>query len=239
MPGKLLIADATACADILARKALDMGLAVQVCTNGSQVIDRLRQFQPQVLVLDLMMPQLDGLSILAQMEEVEIRPTCLITTGFLSAYVEQRVTELGAAYMMRKPFDFEAAMDRILDLLELTGDAPPIAPQPPTEFAERLLALGFSPKRRGFHYLDTALALFRSEPQLSITKELYPLVARKFETTHTSVERAIRTVIQDAWNHCDSIIWRQYFSATPTGYVPRPTNSEFFSRMVKSDFILT
>ncbi len=235
MPGKLLIADASACADTLARKALSMGLAVQVCADGSQVIDQLKQFNPDVLVLDLMMPQLDGLSILARMEELNLHPTCMVTTGFVSAYVEQRVTELGADYMMRKPFDFEAAMDRVLDLLEQTDNAPPMAPRAQTEFSERLLALGFSPKRRGFHYLDTALELFHSNPSLSITKELYPQVARQFNTTHTSVERAIRTVIQDAWNQCDMKLWRQYFSATPSGYVPRPTTTDFLSNLIGSN----
>lgn len=239
MPGKLLIADASACADVLARKALSMGLAVQICADGSRVIDQLQQFHPDVLVLDLMMPQLDGLSILARMEEQNLHPACMVTTGFVSAYVEQQVTDLGADYMMRKPFDFEAAMDRVLDLLEQTDNAPPLAPRAKTEFSERLLALGFSPKRRGFHYLDTALVLLRENPNLSVTKELYPMVARQFQTTHTSVERAIRTVIQDCWNHCDMKIWRQYFSATPSGYVPRPTNSGFLFALMESNSSFT
>lgn len=235
MPGKVLIADATACAETLAHKALSMGLTVHICTDGSKVIDQIHQFSPNVMVLDLMMPQLDGLSILTKMEELSARPACLVTTGFVSSFVEQRVTELGADYMMRKPFNFEAAMDRIIDLLEPTDNAPPLAPRAQTEFADRLLALGLSPKRRGFHYLDAALALYHADSGISVTKELYPTVARQFDTTATSVERAIRTAIQDAWNHYDGKLWRQYFSSTPSGYVPRPTNAEFLSKLIRPD----
>ena len=233
MPGKVLVADASASADILAQKSVSMGLTAQICTDGSQVINRLRQFQPDVLVLDLMLPQLDGLTILSQLEELEQRPYCLVTTGFLSSFVEQRATELGADYMMRKPYNFEAATDRILDLLEQTDNAPPLAPLVQNEFSDRLLALGFSPKRRGFHYLGAALCLYHSDPNISVTKELYPMVAKQFETTATSVERAIRTVIQDAWQQSDQKTWRQYFHSAPSGYVPRPTNAQFLSQLIR------
>ena len=232
MASKVLIADATACAEVLAQKAVSMGLAAQICSNGAQVMDNLRQFTPDVMVLDLMMPHMDGLTILSQMENLQIRPACMVTTGFVSTFVEQRVTELGADYMMRKPFDFEAAMDRILDLLEVNDHAPPMAPRTHSQFAEKLLALGFSLKRRGFHYLDASLAIYCTNPQISVTKELYPMVAKQFNTTPTSVERAIRTVIQDAWTQGNHKDWQQYFSCTPSGYVPRPTNTAFLTQLI-------
>lgn len=227
--GKLMIADTTSSAELIAQRAQELGLTVQLCGDGSQVIDQLQQFRPDVLVLDLCMPGRDGLTILSDLQQLDPRPACLITTGFLSSYVENTLTDLGVDYLMRRPYHHEAIMDRIVDLLEIRDSSPITIPLRKTEFSDRLLALGFSPKRRGFHYLNTALEMYHSDTQISMTKELYPAVAKQFDTSASSVERAIRTVIQDTWSHSDFKTWRLYFHSAPSGFVPRPTNSEFFS----------
>ncbi len=229
MTGKVLVADAGPAGTATVCRAINSGLTVQSCTDGGTAMRLIDSFQPDVLVLDLHLPVLDGISIIKALQDRPQRPALMITTYLSSYFVEGMLSGLVVDYVMLKPYDHEAMNDRILDLLELRGTGLSPEPPEPTCFTDVLISLSLVPGRRGFRYLSKALELYSSCPDISMTKELYPAVGRFFKASARSVERAIRTVIHDAWMVGDMDIWLRYFSPGSAGTVPRPTNRAFIA----------
>ena len=206
---------------------------LRICHDGIRAQSLLESFQPDVLVLDLTLSGLDGVAVLKTAVSAPKRPATLVTTRFLSSYVEKIVETLGIDYLVLKPCDARAVTEHVHDLAGQGGRASFVAYDPEVTMANMLLNLNVPTKRKGFRCLEEALALYEQDPDQSVTKVLYPEVAKRVGGSKTSVERAIRGVIHSAWAHRDEKVWRLYFQPTRDGTVPRPTNRAFIATLVE------
>lgn len=228
---KLLIADGTEEFRLALADTLRGAYVVRTCQEGMETLQMIQSFKPEVLVLDLMMPGLDGITLLQKTAEIGLRPVVLATTRFANDYVMEKTAQLGVGFVMVKPCDIGATVARIADLTQRVG--PPAVTQPDSRTAASnlLLALGVPTKLRGYACLREALLEAMHDPGQSVTKELYPAVAGICGGNAVQVERSIRSAIHAAWSCRDEQIWRLYFQPGPDGAVPRPTNAAFISRL--------
>ena len=210
-----------------------LGGSFRVCTsqNGSETLELVRTFRPDVLVLDLMLPGLDGISLLQQIAAAENGPKILATTRFVSDYLADTMEALGVGYVMRKPCDMRALAARIADLSRYLRGSSSLQPDLRTVVSNLLLSLNVPTKLRGYGYLREAILIMSRDPGQSITKELYPAVAARCGGNAVQVERSVRSAIQAAWNSRDEQIWRRYFSACGNQPIQKPTNASFISRL--------
>ncbi|MGM9548994.1 MAG: sporulation initiation factor Spo0A C-terminal domain-containing protein [Faecousia sp.] len=228
---KLLIADGNEEFRQALAEELKGAYYVRCCSDGKEALALLRSFAPDVFVLDLMLPELDGISLLQSAAASGIRPTVLVTSRFFNDYVHESMETLGVGYMMRKPCDIPATAARIGDLSRHLR--PPLVPppDPKTHVSNLLLSLGIATKLRGYIYLREAVLLMAKNPGQSITKELYPSVGAICGCKGTHVERSIRSAIETAWKQQDSRVWQLYFRPGPDGVISRPSNAAFISRL--------
>lgn len=231
---KLLIADGNEEFRLGLAQALQGAYYVRCCQTGKEALELLRSYSPDVLVLDLMLPELDGISLLQAAVCAGIRPMVLATTPFLNPYVLETAEKLGVGYMMRKPCDIRATVARISDLSQRL--LPPLIsqPEPRTHVSNLLLSLGIPTKLHGYAYLREAILLMAKDPGQSITKELYPKVSTLCHCDPKHVERSSRNAIESAWTHRDDRVWQLYFPPGPDGTIPRPSNGAFISRLADS-----
>lgn len=231
---KLLIAEETEEFSAALTAKLQDNYQIQSCQNGLDALALLRSFQPDVLVLDMMLPGLDGIAILNAAVSEGIFPMVLLVSRFYSDYVTQSATSLGIGYLMRKPCNLQATVAHIRNLTQRIHSPVMDAPNPKAQISSLLLTLGIPTKLRGYQYMLEAILLMAGNPGLSITKELYPSVSQVFNNDPSHIERSIRSAIEKGWLRRDDHIWSVYFPAGPDGMIPKPTNAEFISRLANS-----
>lgn len=226
---KLLIADASEefCAALAER--LKGTYTVRICQEGQQTLRILCSWKPDILVVDLMLPGLDGISLLQQAAENGLRPKVLATTRFANDYVVESVNQMGVDYIMVKPCDIRATAMRIADLSQHLK--PPTVSQPDsrTAVSNILLMLNMPTKLKGFAGTREAVLEFVRDPAQQITKELYPKVAKLYDGNARQVERTIRSAINAAWERRDEQVWRMYFPPDRNGVLRRPSNGAFIT----------
>jgi two-component system response regulator (stage 0 sporulation protein A) len=204
---------------------------IRITCEGNQTLEVLRSYQPDILVLDLMLPGLDGISLLQAVEELGLKPMVLAMTRFVSPYVMEAMDRFGVGYLMIKPCDVNATLARIQDLSRRHSSPALPAPDIRTTVSNVLLRLGMPTKLRGYGCVREAILCMMREPDMSVTKELYPMVAQLCDGNTAQVERAIRGAIIAAWTAGDQKQWCRYFITGQNGQVPKPTNAEFISRI--------
>lgn len=230
---KVLIADtAVEFCQVLAQ-TLEGSFALRICHNGLEAEELLQFYRPDVLVMDLALPGLDGIALLQRIQAMSHRPKILLTTRFFSPYIEHAISSFGVDMVLIKPCNISAVADRVFDLAD-SWELPAAAPVvPKTCVSSMLMDLEIPSKRRGFIYLEMCIELYMENPGLPLTKAIYPAVAKKYNSQGEAVERAIRQVIHETWAHRDDRVWRMYFNAGRDGILPRPTNAEFISRLAE------
>ena len=167
---KLLIADGTEDFRLALSEILQETYHVCSCQNGKEALALLRSFQPDVLVLDLMIPGLDGISLLQAASSEGICPMVLATTPFSNSYVLDSAYRLGVGYVMVKPCDIQATVARIGDLSQRLHPSASVPQDLKTTISNLMLSLGFPTKLRGYAYLREAIFLMSKRPGISITK---------------------------------------------------------------------
>lgn len=226
---KVLIADCSEEYRTALTAALQGSYQVTCCRTGTEAWDLLRRERPDILILDLMLPELDGLTLLERVCDAGLHPMVMAVTPLLSAYVFQCAQRLGIEYLVRKPCDIDAIASRVKDLSpRIQPSAAPI--DPVSYVTELLLSLNFSTKHNGFFYLREGILLMSKDPAQSVTKILYPTVAHTFACQKENVERSIRTAMEYAWDKGDPALWQKYF---PDAQL-RPTNAVFISRITEA-----
>jgi two-component system response regulator (stage 0 sporulation protein A) len=203
------------------------------CTDGYAAQSLLRSFQPHVVVLDLMMQGLDGIALMDWLNQSQTPPKILITTRFMTPFIERILSRIPFDYVMYKPCDMGVLADRICEVAtEPCRDIimPSAAGSSSTEL---LRSLQVSSNHKGFVYLHYGLEVFPSMPDASMTKTLYPAIAKHFQVRPDAVERDIRRAICAAWANYDPHTWRMYFDSDRNGYIPRPTNSVFIATLAQ------
>lgn len=211
--------------------------------NGNDVLDLIQEETPDILILDIIMPHLDGLGVLEHIQHMELnpRPKIIMLTAFGHETITQRAVELGASYYILKPFDMEVLTNRIRQMVSGDSSAKKL-PHPVQTTAKKeqhldsnitdiIHEIGVPAHIKGYMYLRDAITMVYYDIELlgSITKVLYPKIAEKYNTTPSRVERAIRHAIEVAWNrgNIDSI--SSLFGHTINMSKAKPTNSEFIA----------
>lgn len=228
---RLLIADGTEEFVSALAAALRGVYELRTCRTGTEALELVRTYRPDVMVLDLMLPGLDGISLLQSQPMQELRPIVLAVSRFSSDYLVESIAQLGVGYMMMKPCDIKATVARIGDLTQRIK-SPAVAPADnKTRITNTLLTLGVPTKLRGYAYVREAVEVMAERPGLSITKELYPTVGQRCDASAENVERSIRGAIASAWKNRDEQVWRMYFGGNAGQPLRRPTNAAFISRL--------
>ncbi len=218
---------------------------IDVCTNGMEVINVLQKEEVEVLILDLIMPYMDGIGVLEKINvmNLEKRPRIIILTAFGQENITQKAVQLGVDYYILKPFDLEVLGDRVRQVVrDVKGDDSPISITPHSmpvknsrnlevEVTRVIHEIGVPAHVKGYQYLRDAIMLVVDEINYlgAVTKELYPTIAQKYDTTPSRVERAIRHAIELAWDRGDVDKINKVFGYTISGEKGKPTNSEFIA----------
>ena len=225
--------------DYLSRKP-DIELVAAI-SDGVEIPDAVREYAPDILVMDIIMPKQDGfmtLERLAQMEEA-IRPRVIVLTGLARDDFIMRAIGLGASYYMVKPFDMNLLYARIVEIArESTALTVPAAPSEPgagesvdEQITNLFLTIGIPAHIKGYQYLREAVRMVLEDHDVinRITKELYPGIARRFDTSASKVERAMRHAIEVAWTRgrVDSV--NQMYGCKLFAREDKPTNGEFIA----------
>ena len=202
---------------------------IRVCREGRETLEMLLSYKPDLVVLDMMLPGLDGISILQEAARCGLRPMVLATTKYANDFMVEAAARLEVGYMMVKPCDVKATAQRLQDLAEHIRQPVVVRPDSRTAVSNTLLALGISTKLRGYAYLREAILEMMNNPGQSVTKELYPAVGKICGATSVQVERSIRSAIGKAWENRDEAMWQLYFRSTSADKMERPSNAVFIS----------
>ncbi len=228
----------------------DMRIA-GVATNGVEACEMIEELLPDVVILDIIMPHLDGIGVLERlncMRHLKKRPKVLMFTAIGYDHITQKIVELGADYYIMKPFDMETMAQRIRQLTASnfsTGEAYSLANAKSNgkedsfdlsaEVTRLLHGMGIPANIKGYQYVREAIIMVTGEIQLlgNVTKTLYPNLAAKFKTTPSRVERAIRHAIEVAWNKGDIEFIEKIFDHTVDKNKGKPSNSAFIARVAE------
>ena len=204
--------------------------------DGEQAIRMIGEKQPDILVLDLMLAKKDGISVLKAIASMEHKPITLATSAFLTEYVSTAAANLGVRYLMLKPCDMTALVERLEEIRGGESLRYPVQRRTDKVSIETLVTniiheIGVPAHIKGYQYLREAIIIAVNDMDVinAITKVLYPEVAKNFGTTPSRVERAIRHAIEVAWDRGDLDTLQKFFGYTVSNTKGKPTNSEFIA----------
>lgn len=224
---KLLIAESSEDFRFALEDTLSAAYRVKSCSTGKEAKNLVLSFRPDILILDILLPELDGFSILYNTLRSNQRPMVLATTRYLNDYILTTMTQMGVDFIMVKPCDLDAVVARVGDLRKH------LIP-PATEMERQLLVskhlrkLGIGLHLDGYQFLKVGIPVFTLDPTQRLSKELYVTIAKTtgFDNAE-QVERSIRKAIENAWKQRDEPTWRSYFLPDKTGHIAKPTNRAF------------
>lgn len=209
---------------------------VGVAHNGLEALKLIQEKEPDVIVLDIIMPHLDGIGVLENLETMDlaVRPKVIILTTLGQEFMTKRTVELGADYYILKPFDLDVLGVRIKQLAKgsLKGVPNPVKTRNlDVEVTKIIHQMGVPAHIKGYQYLRDAIMFVIDDVSLlgAVTKELYPMIAEKYHTTPSRVERAIRHAIELAWDRGNVEMMNRFFGYTINVERGKPTNSEFIA----------
>ena len=206
-----------------------------IAGDGEQAIRQILEKKPDILVLDLMLAKQDGISVLKAISAMERRPVTLATSGFITEYVANTAANLGVRYLMLKPCDMTALVERLQEIRGGESLRTPIRRSDKTSIETMVTGIiheiGVPAHIKGYQYLREAIIIAVNDMDVinAITKVLYPQVAKTFQTTPSRVERAIRHAIEVAWDRGDLDTLQRFFGYTVSNTKGKPTNSEFIA----------
>ena len=214
------------------RRELAEGLrqfySVRACGDGVAALEILRGDGADFLVMDLMLPGIDGLALLSAAQREGRCPPVLVCGLRFSPYVVQALQAFNVVYMSLKPCLIEVMIQRVRELVEVSAPQVLFRPATDTAVAAVLRELGMNTSRAGYYNCRDAILMLAEDPRLQVTKEIYPALG-----DWRAVEKNIRDAIQDAWNRRSEAVWRQYFRCAPNGQLPRPSNKVFLTTLAE------
>ncbi|HHW68763.1 MAG TPA: sporulation transcription factor Spo0A [Tenericutes bacterium] len=210
-------------------------ISIDLCAydgeEGIKVIAE-KQSDYDVIILDLIMPKRDGLYVLEQMKRRGINKKVIVATSYNAGEVIREVSDYGVNYFILKPFEMTDIEKRILELYKRKDEGRSIDfyhNNIQVSITKILHELGIPSHIKGYQYIRSAISIIFERPETigGITKELYPELAEKFDTTVSRVERAIRHAIEVSWNRGDWSLMEEIFGHSVDIDKAKPTNSEF------------
>lgn len=225
---------------------------VGIAKDGLEALDKVAEIKPDILILDIIMPHLDGLGVLEALHNLNLEkvPKIVILSAVGQDQITQRAIELGADYYVVKPFDFKVFIKRLKQIVGEDNNVqvtskndyiriPKATNLTNVDMGKSLEAritniiheIGVPAHIKGYLYLREAISMVIQDMELlgAVTKELYPNIAVKFKTTPSRVERAIRHAIEVAWTRGKIDTIDKIFGYTVNNNKGKPTNSEFIA----------
>ena len=204
-------------------KAFDGNEGLKIIKEG--------QLKYDLIILDLIMPNKDGLGVLKELKALDMHPNIIVATSYNAPDTIRKVSEYGVNYYILKPFSIAELEDKILDTFK-TSEKKTINllnNNLQVSISRMLHELGMPSHIKGYQYIREAILMVYDNPEIvgGITKELYPELATKFDTTVSRVERAIRHAIEVSWNRGDWDLMEDVFGHSVDIDKAKPTNSEF------------
>ena len=204
--------------------------------SGEELLELAATLKPDVVVMDLMLTGLDGMEVLDGLNRLGAsRPRTLVLSAFNGPSLAAEISQRGGDYCMLKPCRPQAIIERTRRLMS----APELSDVQEEEASKKLERqvtaiiheIGVPAHIKGYQYLREAIGLAVADMEVinAVTKVLYPAVAKKFGTTASRVERAIRHAIEVAWDRGDLETLQKYFGYTVSNAKGKPTNSEFIA----------
>ena len=214
--------------------------------DGEAVYHMIKEKEPDVVLLDLIMPKLDGLSVMERINQdhtIKKHPKFIIISAIGQEGITEDAFNLGAYYYIMKPFDNDMVLKRVKAMKNCTGVRSIRGSMTPqyvekkkienleNDVTDMIHEVGVPAHIKGYQYLRDAIMMVIEEPEMlnSITKILYPTIAKRNQTTPSRVERAIRHAIEVAWSRGNMDIINSLFSYTVSTGKGKPTNSEFIA----------
>ena len=216
----------------------NFNISVAFCSkDGEKLCSRIKQEEPDVVFMESFMTRLDAIGVMRSIKRQNCKqPLFLVFSSFHSAVLEREIMNAGASYFMLKPYDVEQLCEHVVALNKKTDKLfrMPISIDAfgiELKVTEILHEIGVPAHIKGYHYLRDSIIMSVEHPEIinAVTKQLYPSVAKKYETTSSRVERAIRHAIEVAWDRGDIDVLNSYFGYTIHNDRGKPTNSEFIA----------
>lgn len=224
---KLLIAEFSDTLRIQLQEALQNEYAVTTCADGAAAVRLLDELRPDALIMDLMLPELDGLAVLA--ESSWLPPAVLCISSCPGDYVLQRATDLGVGYVLMKPCSIRTISGHLALLLSIHDHPLPSVRDAQAKAARHLLALGIDLASDGGNQLRIGIPLFAQDPSQRLGKELYPAIIARCGSCPQDMEYTMRDAIKKAWSCRDKTVWDYYFP----GSLRYPSNKHFIARLAQ------
>ena len=227
--------------------------AADTASDGLEALTKIKTVRPDIVLLELVQPRLDGLGVLRRLAAQENAPPVVVLTGFVNAHVIAECAKFGAAYFLPKPCDTAELIAHLRQCAQ-SKDKPPAGQnvpsgqgksvQPGAKYMDHPLEsvitdiiheIGVPAHIKGYQYLrEGILFTIRDAGSVAgITKVLYPEIAKKFSTSPTCVERAMRHAIEVAWDRGDEEVRQKIFRGTVSGNRGKPTNGEFIAMIAE------
>lgn len=219
--------------------------------DGLRGIGLIEEQEPDIALLDIVMPELDGFGVLDRIKLVKHRPKIIVVSALAQENFIARALRCGADYYMIKPFDFSALKTRVFETVSAVPETPRRGmdnivadyrmAEPVTKFSKNksleekisniFITVGIPAHIKGYQFLREAIKMAIDNPEIinCITKKLYPSIAEKFETSPSKVERAIRHAIEVAWNRGKIENINSLFGVRVYTNNEKPTNGEFIA----------
>jgi len=209
---------------------------VGIANDGQTAVTMLHEKLPDVLILDILLPELDGIAVLQEVSAMKKPPVSMVLSGFITEYSANMASALGVRYFMAKPCRVDAVAERLGQILQAEEEKNrPRQNRGEVNIEAMVTAviheIGVPAHIKGYQYLREAIKLAVADMEVinAITKVLYPQVAKTFSTTPSRVERAIRHAIEVAWDRGDLEVLQRFFGYTVSNTKGKPTNSEFIA----------
>lgn len=228
---------ANQCAELLSQYNFDVTSCPK---DGIKVVNKIINDKPDVVLMDVFMHELDGLGVLNELNTINIekKPVIMLISAIDNPVFEEEILKAGADYYFLKPVDLKQLAQRIHQIVSWSDSNSKLyqSIHVSSENLEVVVSnimrqIGVPAHIKGYQYLRQGIILSVQEPELvqSVTKELYPSIAKQNKTTSSRVERAIRHAIEVAWDRGDVDVLNSYFGYTIQSTRGKPTNSEFIA----------
>lgn len=223
---RLLIADGSEDFASTLQKVFCKEFDVRTCSDGNDVLAVLDSFRPDAMILNLMLPHKDGLTLLREMPFLP--KVILALVPYRNGYIEYTALSLGVSYILIAPC-LNAIRVQLMDLVQAT-----FPQSAASSVAVHLHILNISPRHDGYRYLSIGIPLFHKDSNQRLSKELYPAIAAICGCKDArAVEHSIRNAIKNAWLSRDPHVWAKYFPADAQGNIPCPRNKTFIAKLAQ------
>ena len=204
---------------------LQKDFEIKTCQDGHAALQLLTAFRPDAMIIDLMLPCKDGLTVL---REAEYSPNIILgLTTYSTDYIAKAATKAGIGYLLTAP-TVRTIVSRLEDMVSCLSSQP--TPQELRIVTSHMQRLGLCAKLDGYKQLRVGIPMFRRDTRQMLLNELYPAIAHLHgNDNYKAVEKAIREVVEFSWKRRNVLKWKAYFPR----HAKRPTNKQFFSRLAQ------